>query len=232
MTQFIGSPMLHRQFGSPFDGNNGELKASKRGRSSMAMDDCEESFDEDEVGYGDIDQSNHIDFNPEKRIRNQSFPCGGIIEDTHNEYVNPEKRCRTSATISQPKFSSHAGFSFNDSSTTILKLEGELRNERHVIQVKEEQLHMASLENKSISDQIQVFEVRHVKLTEENQILKRAVNIQEGRMKECNQHNVQLQHILAQAAQRIAQLEHSLGVKKSQGGGEPSFGVRRPPDVC
>ena len=130
MTEFIPSPMLHRQFGTPFDsGTSGEMKTNKRGRSSI--DEFEEcTFEEDEVGYGEIDQSGHLDFNPEKRIRNNSSSnCGVQVEDRNAEFVNPEKRSRISS-IRQPNFSSHAGFSFNDSSATIMRLEGELRNER------------------------------------------------------------------------------------------------------
>ena len=95
------------------------------------------------------------------------------------------------------------------------------------MQVKEEQLHMAHLENKSISDQIKVVETRSSKLNEENTILKRAVNIQENRMKELNQHNQQLQQILAQAAQRIAQLENAHDGRRDT---DELFG-HGPPDV-
>jgi hypothetical protein len=90
---------------------------------------------------------------------------------------------------------------------------------------------MAKLENKSVHDQIQIIEVRTSKLNEENTILKRAVNIQEGRMKEMNQQNLQLQQILAKAAQRIAQLENALGVKSQSGDVDSSFEHQRPPDV-
>lgn len=98
---------------------------------------------------------------------------------------------------------------------------------RQEMQVKEEQLHMAHLENKSISDQIKAVETRSSKLNEENTILKRAVNIQENRMKELNQHNQQLQQILAQAAQRIAQLENAHDGRRDA---DEIFG-HGPPDV-
>lgn len=98
--------------------------------------------------------------------------------------------------------------------------------------VKEEHLHMACLENKSIRDQLKAIEARSTKLNEENIILKRAVNIQEGRMKGLNQHNLQLQQILAQAAQRISQLENALGVKsQTDDADSSSFDHQRPPDV-
>lgn len=263
MTEFIPSPYFRREFDTPIDVNS-EVKQNKRGRSSI--DEFEErTFEEDEGGYGDMD--GHLDFNPEKRIRNNSFGNGGggHVEERHHEYVNPEKRSRTTGSIRQPNFSSQAGFSFNDSSTTILRLEGELRTERYQhspyivfvknvkshcnsmsfliiyffffiiyrqeMQVKEEQLHIACLENKSISDQLKVVEARNTKLSEENAILKRAVNIQEGRMKGLNQHNLQLQQILTQAAQRISQLENALGVKNQANDVDSSFNPNRPPDV-
>ena len=123
--------MIHRQFGTPFDVNSGELNPNKRGRASI--DEFEECTIEEEEcgGYGEIDQSGHLDFNPEKRIRNSSYTNNGVpVEDRHNDNnVHAEKRSRTTS-FRQPNFSSHAGFSFNDSSTTIMRLEGELRTER------------------------------------------------------------------------------------------------------
>ena len=145
MTDFIpSSPMVHRQFGTPFDLNSGELKPHKRGRSTL--DDFDECTieEEEECGY-DFDRHSHIEFNPEKRIRNNSFSsvgpggaCAGLglgvgvgshMEERQQEYVNAEKRSRPNS-IRSPTFFSHGGFSFNDSSTTILRLEGELRRER------------------------------------------------------------------------------------------------------
>lgn len=235
MTDFIpSSPMVHRQFGTPFDINSGEFKPHKRCRSTLDdYDECR--IEEEECGY-DFDRHSHVEFNPEKRIRNNSFSNGSVgsvatvsIEERQQDYVNAEKRSRPNS-IRSPTFSSHGGFSFNDSSTTILRLEGELRHERQEMQVKEEQLHMAHLENKSISDQIKVVEARSTKLNEENTILKRAVNIQENRMKELNQHNQQLQQILAQAAQRIAQLENAQGGRRDADEISSIFG-HGPPDV-
>lgn len=90
---------------------------------------------------------------------------------------------------------------------------------------------MANLENKIISDRIGAVEAKSSKLNEENTILKRAVNIQENRMKELTQQNQQLQLVLAQAAQRIANLENGQGVWRSSDDTEPSFGGHGPPDV-
>jgi len=130
MTDFIPSPMVHRQFGTPFDINTGEVKPNKRGRSSLdGFDEC--TIEEEENRYG-FDPSGHLDFNPEKRIRNNSFSCLSPhhMEERQTEYVNAEKRSRPNS-IRSPTFSSNSGFSFNDSSTTILRLEGELRHERY-----------------------------------------------------------------------------------------------------
>lgn len=232
MTDFIPSPVVHRQFGTPFDINTGEIKPNKRGRSSLdSFEECTIE-EEEENGYG-FDPSGHLDFNPEKRIRNNSFSSVSphhSVDDRQTEFVNPEKRSRPNS-IRSPCFSSNSGFSFNDSSTTILRLEGELRHERQEIQIKEEQLHMANLENKLISDRIDAVEAKSSKLNEENTILKRAVNIQENRIKELTQQNQQFQHILAQAAQRIAKLENGQSGWKSPDDSEPSFGGHGPPDV-
>ena len=98
--------------------------------------------------------------------------------------------------------------------------------------MKEEQLHMANAENKSISDQLEVLEVRSSRLKEENTILKKAVNIQESRMKDLSQQNIQLQEFLARAVERIAQLESVVGTKFQADDIESIIGHQRPPDVC
>lgn len=246
MADTILSPVNYQpQFGNSHDFANCEMKKGKRGRSSMdEFDDYSCHLDGEDGGFGEVDFSN-----PEKRARNNSVSNSyGFNEDC----VNPEKRSRTGSCFPPQHFSPNAKFSFNDSRATITRLETELRHERYAhnwplfvahkcnvacyfyrqaAQVKEEHIHIADLESKSLRDQLQVIGTRTSKVNEENTILKRAVNIQEGRMKELNQQNLQLQHVLAQAAQRISQLEQALSARNL--GDDPAVVFdQRPPDVC
>ena len=70
---------------------------------------------------------------------------------------------------------------------------------------------------------------------EENRILKRGVAIQDGRQKELQGQNQQLQNVLLQAADHITNLERSnreLRMQLESGHGQYSFhSFQRPPDV-
>ena len=135
MTDFIPSPMLHRQFGSPFDRPSRDISSCKRSRPMY--DEFEErSLQEEEITQFNgnettVETDFGSDYHPEKRIRRSSYQVNGPEGDDERDQndCHQEKRLRTSV-FTQPNFSSHNGFLFNDSGTTIQRLEKELRNER------------------------------------------------------------------------------------------------------
>lgn len=75
---------------------------------------------------------------------------------------------------------------------------------------------------------------QNTKLHEENKILKKAVGIQEGRLRELNQQNCNLQSILTNAADYVSQLENTITSLRIQleGCSAKDFVMfPRPPDV-
>jgi hypothetical protein len=74
-------------------------------------------------------------------------------------------------------------------------------------------------------------------LSEENKVLKRGINILEGRLRETSSQIVENEHVFAQAAQYISELERTVYTLRSQLFASSSSGIdlispQPPPDVC
>ncbi len=74
-------------------------------------------------------------------------------------------------------------------------------------------------------------------LSEENKVLKRGINILEGRLRETSSQIVENEHVFAQAAQYISELERTVYTLRSQLFASSSSGIdlispQPRPDVC
>jgi len=100
---------------------------------------------------------------------------------------------------------------------------------------KDQEIQHITNENRSMSSQCVAMIQEHNACLEENRLLKKAVGIQDGRYRELSANYDQLQHVMALAAQHIAQLEkkneelssHLSNVMFSSNNNFPP----RPPDV-
>lgn len=78
---------------------------------------------------------------------------------------------------------------------------------REHIETKDEQIAIISNENQELHQQCESFAENNIKLNEENRILKKAVGIQENRLRELQNQQQNMQEIMNQAADYIANLE-------------------------
>jgi regulator of replication initiation timing len=96
---------------------------------------------------------------------------------------------------------------------------------------KDEQLHAISNENSELNHQCESFVENTSKLNEENRILKKAVGIQETRLRELQQQTQHMQDVMNQAADYIAGLERTNAALRSRVEADHSSRSSYLPDV-
>lgn len=147
----------------------------------------------------------------------------------HDEEQRTSGTCAASSSSASSNGAAEQMQRYHESVVTSLRMEQQM-----LVARKDHELQQVMQENQRLNNQCLAMRMEHNQCLEENKVLKKAVGIQDGRYRELASNYDQLQHVMAMAAEHIANLERSnreLSSQISQMSYGNHFPPGPPPDV-